>query len=259
MDSNAIIETIARVTDANPLALRVYRVDLTADLIRKTTITRLRESITVRRKRTTVEYWNPNSKEDRGEIQRREYGTCETLYFGSPKSGDHICVYDKSAEMRGRKEIDSSAVPSPWVRFERRFSGKGVPAELRTLGELFQHGATFEPFSAIQIDPCYNATPELIYSWNGPLSKRKNAAWVLTLIRQHGRAEANRIIRGEHRNPKKDFKQLEEILSELATPMPTTTELIAKYQSSFSAQLFGVETSLSGLFEPETEAITIQA
>jgi hypothetical protein len=259
MDRSTIIDIIATVTDANPSSLTVYRLDLTADLIGATTMNRVRESVTVRRKRRTVEYSNPNRIADVHEVQRREYGQCETLYFGSAKSGDFICVYDKAVQMAKVFNSNELAVPSSWIRIERRFSGRRVPAELRTLGELFRNGASFNPFRDLEISPSYDVAPEMIYDWRGPLKQRQNAAWALTLTRQHGRAEAKRIIRKEHRNPKDVFGVLDRILAEMVTPLPSTAEITALYQRSFTEQLFAVEASLADLFEPEAEAITIHA
>ncbi len=217
------------------------------------------ESVTVRRKRRTVEYSNPNGKTDVHEVQRREYGHCETLYFGSAKSGDFICIYDKAVQMTKVLNNDELAVPSPWIRIERRFSGRRVPAELRTLGELFRNGLLLNPFRDLEINPSYDVAPEMIYDWRGPLKQRQNAAWALTLTHQHGRAEAKRLIRKEHRNPKDVFGVLDKILAEMVTPLPSTAEITARYQRSFTEQLFGVEVSLADLFEQESEAITIQA
>jgi hypothetical protein len=259
MDRSTIIDIIAALTDANPFSLMVYRLDLTADLIGTATMNRVRESVTVRRKRRTVEYTNPNRKNDVHEVQRREYGQCETLYFGSAKSGDFICIYDKAAQMAKVFNNDELAVPSPWIRIERRFSGRRVPTELRTLGELFRNGPSFDPFRDLEVNPCYDAAPEMIYDWRGPLKQRQNAAWALTLTHQHGRAEAKRLIRKEHRNPKDVFGVLDKILAEMVTPLPSTAEITARYQRSFTEQLFGVEPSLADLFEPESEAITIHA
>jgi hypothetical protein len=87
IDRSTIIDIIAKVTDANPYTLPIYRLDLIADLIGVATINRLRESLGVRRKRKTVEYSNPNRNDDVHEVQRREYGQSETLDFGSTKSG----------------------------------------------------------------------------------------------------------------------------------------------------------------------------
>lgn len=259
MDRSTIIDVIAAVTDASPFSLTVYRLDLTADLIGAATMNRVRESVTVRRKRRTVEYSNPNRKTDIHEVQRREYGQCETLYFGSAKSGDFICIYDKAVQMAKAFDDNELAVPSPWVRIERRFSGRRVPTELRTLGELFRNGPSFDPFRDLEVNPCYDVTPEMIYDWRGPLKQRQNAAWALTLTHQHGRAEAKRLIRKEHRNPKDVFGVLDKILAETVTPLPSTTKITARYQRSFTEQLFGVEASLADLFEPEVEAITIHA
>ncbi len=259
MDRSTIIDIIATVTDADPFLLTVYRLDLTADLIGVATMNRVRESVSVRRKRRTVEYSNPNRKDDVHEVQRREYGRCETLYFGSAKSHDFICVYDKAAQMTKTSSDTDLAIPSPWIRIERRLSGRRVPAELRTLGDLFRNGSSFDPFRDLEINPCYDVTPEMIYDWRGPLKQRQNAAWALTLLRQHGRAEAKRIIRKEHRIPKDVFGVLDTILGEMVTPMPSTAEITARYQRSFTEQLFGFEPSLADLFEQESEAITIHA
>ena len=54
-------------------------------------------------------------------------------------------------------------------------------------------------------------------------------------------------------------KGLDTILGEMVTPLPSTIEITARYQRSFTEQLFGVEASLADLFEPEVEAITIHA
>jgi hypothetical protein len=249
MDHNAILDTLRQVTDLNPLDLRVYRVDLTADMMRSASIDRYRESVRVLGKRNSVQYWNPNRTTDRHEAQRREYGPCEALYFGSPKSDDFIRIYDKAAQLR--KTSDPSAkLPTPWVRFERSYVRKGVPPELRTLRDLFNNGASFDPFACVEINPSFDVSPEIIYEWDGPLKHRQNAAWALTLIRKHGRAEASRIIRSEYRDPRKVFALLESILGELAIPMPTAADLTKRYQFSFQAQLFGVPASLDAIFGP---------
>gem|GEM_PF-5687255 len=251
MDRETIVKTLLKVTDDDVMALRVYRVDLVADLIGGPSIDRFRESVRVRNKRNTVQYWNPNRTGDEHEVQRREYGPCETLYFGSPKSDDFVRIYDKAVQLKATQP--EAEVPGQWVRFERSFSKKSVPAELRTLGSLLQNGATFDPFPAIEINPVYDVTPERIYEWNGPLNKRMNAAWALTMIRQHGIAEAKRIFRREGKNPADVFDLLQRILSNIAVSMPTTTDLTAAYQRNLSAQLFGLHASLDALFEPEEQ------
>lgn len=134
---------------------------------------------------------------------------------------------------------------------ERSLSIDCVPTDLRTLGKLFQNGSTFDPFSAVEISSWYNVTPELVYEWDGPLNQRQNAAWTLTMIRKHGRAEASRIIRKENRDSKKLFALLDSILAEMAVPVPTQAELTSTFQESFSAQLFGLSASLNGLFVTE--------
>lgn len=252
MDRDAIIETLGQVTDCSPFDLRVYRVDLTADIIGATSIDRFRESVKIRLKRNPVQYFNPDRSTERHEAQRREYGPCETMYFGSPKSNDFFRIYDKTAHLK-KVSTASIKIPSPWVRFERSFSKSGVPVELRTLGSLLKNGAVFDPFPSVELNPCFDVTPEQIYEWKGPLNQRQNAVWALTMIRQHGRTEASRIIRREGRNPKKLFALLELILSELVIPMPTVGELTAIYQSNFKAQLFGLHASLDAAFEPDEQ------
>jgi hypothetical protein len=135
------------------------------------------------------------------------------------------------------------AVPSPWIRIERRFSGRRVPTELRTLGDLFTNRASFDPFSDLEINQCYDVTPEMIYDWHGPLKQRQNAAWALTLINQHGRAVAKRIIRKEHRNAKDVFAVLDKIFTEVATLIPPSTEIrwCSRFATQASMHLAGQE------------------
>ncbi len=251
LNRDEIIATLQKITDTDVMALRVYRIDLVADIIGGTSIDRLRESVRVRNKRRAAQYSNPNRTADKFQVQRREYGPCETMYFGSSKSKDFIRVYDKSAKLK----IDhpGSQVPKSWVRFERSLFGKGVPRELGTLGLLFQNGANYVPFSLVEIEPSYDVTPEQIYELEGTLNRRMNAAFALTMIRQHGRAEASRRIQREGKNPKEVFGILDHILSKPVVPLPTTSELAKVYQRNFTTQLLGSHANLDDLFEQDEQ------
>jgi hypothetical protein len=249
MDRDDIINALVKVIDGSVTDLRVYRVDLTADLMGITTMDRCRESIKVRLKRKTAQYWNPNRKSCY-ETQRREYGCCETLYFGSSKSNDFIKIYDKNAQLTSSRGFDlGTALPSSWVRFERSLSVHRVPVELRTLWALFQNGANFDPFGAVDFNPCFDVTPELLYAGEGTLNQRQNAAWTLSLTQQHGRAEASRIMRTEGRVPKDQFAILDAMLPRLSVPMPTKSDLTKQYRHSFTRQLFGLKASLDSAFD----------
>lgn len=254
MDQSAILGALREVTDFSPTDLRIFRVDLTADLIGAAPMDRFRESMTVRLKRNPTQYCNPNA--DLYEAQRREYGKWETLYFGSSRSNDYFRVYDKAAQLK-KVSRNSSKHPEEWVRFERSLLKSAIPKELRTLGDLLAHGAEYDPFAPIEISPAFDASVEHIYEWEGPLRHRLVAAWALTITRLHGRTEAARLIRRSGRDPRKVFAILDTVLADVTVPMPSGKDITAIYQRNFRRQLFGSRASLDAVFEAGGGTITI--
>lgn len=258
MDRAGIIEILQKVVEWQPLDLRVYRVDLTADWI-GSTLEDCRRSVRVQRKRNSTQFSNPNRTAEYLEAQRHESGRYETLYFGSTKSNDYLRVYDKEAQLRSTgKTAPGVIVPSPWVRFERVLAGDKIPAELKTLGALLQNGSAYNPFADVEVSAAYDVSQERIYEWNGPLNHRMNAAWTLYMIQTYGRFEAARRIREEQRKPKELFDLLDRIVADLAIEMPTPADLTARFQASFQRQLFGdPKAELPATMFDELPAITI--
>lgn len=239
MDKAAITDILRSVVESQPLDLRIYRVDLTADWI-GSTLADWRKSVRVRRKRNSTQFQNPNRPVESLEAQRHESGRYETLYFGSTKSSDYLRVYDKTAHLQSTgKATPGVVVPSPWVRFERVLAGDKIPDELKTLGALLQNGSAFDPFGHVEVSAAYDVSANQIYEWEGPLNQRMNAAWTLHMIQTCGRFEAARRIRAEQRKPKELFDLLDRILADVAVQMPTPSDLTTRYRSSFQRQLFG--------------------
>lgn len=214
MGKAAITDILRSVVEWQPLDLRIYRVDLTADWI-GSTLADWRKSVRVRRKRNSTQFQNPNRPVESLEAQRHESGRYETLYFGSTKSSDYLRVYDKTAQLRSTGNATPGVVvPSPWVRFERVLAGDKIPDELKTLGALLQNGSAFDPFGHVEVSAAYDVSANHIYEWAGPLNQRMNAAWTLHMIQTCGRFEAARRIRAEQRKPKELFDLLDRILAD---------------------------------------------
>jgi hypothetical protein len=254
MDKAAITDILKSIVEWQPLDLRVYRLDLTADWI-GTTLEDCRRSVRVRRKLNSTQY--KNQTPTAFEPQRHDSGRYETLYFGSSKSNDFLRVYDKEAHLQATGKASGMIVPSPWVRFERVLAGDKVPNELKTLGALFQNGTAYDPFADVEVSAVYDVSQERVYEWDGPLNQRMNAAWTLFMIQTYGRFEAARRIRAENRKPKDLFDLLDRILADVAVPMPTATDLTSRYQTSFRRQLFGEPKANLDQFLEDDPGITI--
>jgi hypothetical protein len=237
------------VVKCDPLALRVHRIDLTADVIGSVPVDAYRTSMRVRRTRNSTDYSNPNY-----ESPRHESGRYETIYFGSPKSKKHLRVYDKRAERRqrrlkefGQKNLKKEpemllCFPERWVRIERTLRSDGIPPELRTLGDLLRNGAEYDPFADIEISPnCADIPLDWLFfdCPNLKPQQRKNAAWTLATITKFGRTKAASNLRANNGDPESLFQLLDAAVADKVSPMPTPADLTARYRESFITQMFG--------------------
>jgi hypothetical protein len=96
----------------------------------------------VKSKRSPRSYEDCNTGAWKGIVTSVEFGKRPELYR----------IYNRVAEKRARgAEVlydgMSSGAPAPIVtRVERQCSGRAVPKEVATLGDLFEHGADLNPF-----------------------------------------------------------------------------------------------------------------
>jgi DNA relaxase NicK len=132
-----ITQTLTKVVAVDPLELRIARFDATADVTSGITMGHIRGGLQVRHKRKTKEYVN-------GVVANHRF---ETMYFGEANSASFIRAYDKARQLESSKRMSPA---SPWVRMEHVVQGRAIPANLKTLGAFFRHGANFELFNQIE-------------------------------------------------------------------------------------------------------------
>ncbi len=214
MHLSDIMFEVKRVFEFDPMEAEIMRIDFAVD-VSGYTVEWFRQNARVARKRYTSEF-------NRSVSERKRV---ETLYFG--QRPNLFRVYDKTEERR----VEYERLHSRWngrdpiptfkerygqreddivTRIERQYGRARVPKAIRTLGQLQNNAAHFDPYGPFQFLP--NTISD---EWVNELSGDKflkGHGW-LRLREQYGAHQAKRLL------DKKSCRNTNRLLAELTMSM----------------------------------------
>lgn len=243
---SAIVATVKRIFEIDPLQLSLMRLDLAAD-VPGYAPSWFREHVRVAYKRHTAELGEWPAGETYAAIGNVGI---ETLYWG--KRPGLIRAYDKVAErrvqyaklQRAARRANPPGNPLPFeevyghpstgvvlTRVECEYGSSKVPVELQTLGRL-REAADFNPFSALKFTPGGESDPN---PENYSLKDYLAGIGLRKLVAELGFARARAFMNKRSRsNAARILKRFGAFLPVTDSPPP---DLFAIYRESIGRQL----------------------
>jgi hypothetical protein len=213
---------IGQIFQCDPLALRVARVDLAAD-VPGIPVQWFRVHMRVLGKRRIRVFGVNEGSQGEGD---------GTTYFGD--GADLIRLYDKAAELRSKSGRLADTDRCVLTRIERQLRSGRIPHELATLGDLSKNAATFNPFASVILLPGGKLEPKMsdyrIRSYLEGMGLRQ-------IVLKHGFANAWSMLNTASRgNAARRFRRLGDFLPP-ALQGVQVPDLFVIFQNSLHWQL----------------------